>query len=309
MRQRFNLILLALIVGLAAFSIAVVWPDKPDRYLPGFIPWPSGTGLEWADREAMRLGLDLKGGTYVLLEADTSGVEDVDEALEGVKDIIERRVNEFGVAETEIQIEGANRLSVQLPGISPKDARELIGRTAQLTFVEPRQDDAGNVVCEADDGSEFSVPLIATRFDDQADPPVSRCIGDQVQSGQVIWDPATCQGDVCGDLSGVVLTGRFLRPNAAIVGSPTGPVVAIEFNRQGSVIFEDVTTRLVGYPLGIFLDDELIGAPVIQGPITGGRSIITGLDEGEARRLAIQLNAGALPVPIRVISIEAKDEE
>ncbi len=84
-------------------------------------------------------------------------------------------------------------------------------------------------------------------------------------------------------------------------------MVAIEFNRQGSIIFEDVTRRLdrpdpePGYPLGIFLDEELIGAPSVQQAIAGGRSVITGLSAGEAKRLAVQLNAGALPVPLRVI--------
>ena len=309
MRHRVTLLILAFVVGLTAFSVAVVWPDEPDRYLPGFIPWPSGNGLQVGglDRESMRLGLDLKGGTYVLLEADTSRLPpdvDVGEALQGAKDVIERRVNRFGVAETEIQIEGANRLSVQLPGIDPEEARELVGRTAVLEFREPRLDEVRNLVCQADDGSEFSVPLLQANFDSQGDPPAYVCNSAAGQSGQVVWDVAACQGDGCGDRAGAALTGRLLRPNTAVIAdpsSPTGVSVAIEFNRDGGVIFDDVTSRLVGFPLAVFLDDELISAPVIQARITGGRSVISGLDIDEANRLVVQLNAGALPVPLQAI--------
>ncbi|MFQ6019868.1 MAG: protein translocase subunit SecD, partial [Dehalococcoidia bacterium] len=301
MRNRFNQILLAFIVLLTGFAIFVVWPDKPDRYLPDFVPWPSGNGIP--GREEVRLGLDLEGGTYVLLEADTANLppdRDLDDAMDALKRIIERRVNRFGVSETEIQREGANRLSVQLPGIDPDDARELIGKTALLQFREPRLDESRNIVCQADDGSEFSVPLTQASFDDQVDPPVFRCTGGQGQLGQVIWETASCRGDNCGDLEGEVLTGRLLR-SAQAAGSPSGPIVAIEFDRDGSVIFEDVTTRLVNYPLGIFLDDELISAPAIQQAIIGGESQITGLDAGEARTLAIQLDEGALPLETRSI--------
>lgn len=315
MRNPFRLAILAFIVGLTAFSVAVVWPDAPDRYLPGFIPWPSGTGLKVGDldREHMRLGLDLKGGTYILLEADTSRLppgSDPNEALEGAQSIIEDRINRFGVSETEIQREGGNRLAVQLPGIGPEEARELIGKTALLEFREPRLDEAGDIVCQAADGSEFAAPLAQTSLDDQADPPIYRCTGLQGQSGQVIWQPAACQAEVCGDLRNVPLTGRFLRSNAQVVAdprSPTGISVAIEFNRSGSIIFEDVSGRLVGYPLAIFLDQELIGAPIVNQRISGGQSTISGLERGEARRLAIQLNAGALPVPLRTIQVSEVD--
>jgi preprotein translocase subunit SecD len=316
MRHRAQLLLLALIVGVTAFSVAVVWPDDPDRYLPDFIPWPSGTGLKVGglDREAMRLGLDLKGGTYVLLEAETSRLPpdaDIDDAMEGAKRVIEDRVNRFGVAETEIQREGRTRLAVQMPGISPEEARDLIGKTAVLAFQEPQLDDVGNIVCEAEDGSEFSVLALQPNFVREAGVPA--CIGDEGQSGQVIWESATCRGDICGEQQDRALTGRLLRRNARVETNPlacggAAPCVAIEFDGQGSIIFQDVTARLVGYPLGIFLDEELIGAPVVQQAIAGGQSQITGLDLGEARRLAIQLNAGRLPVdltPIQETQVDA----
>src|SRR3972149_10033039 len=104
MRNRWNLILLTFITMLTLFSIFVVWPGWPKRYLPDFIEWPQGKGLHIGgfERKAMRLGLDLKGGTYVLLKADLSQLPsgtNVDDAMNGAKNIIERRVNAFGVSE------------------------------------------------------------------------------------------------------------------------------------------------------------------------------------------------------------------
>ncbi|HXG35956.1 MAG TPA: protein translocase subunit SecD [Dehalococcoidia bacterium] len=308
MRRRANLWLLAFIVALTAFTVAVVWPDDPDRYLPDFVPWPSGQGLQVGDldREAMRLGLDLKGGTYVLLEADTAQLppdRDVDEALEGAKRVIENRVNAFGVAETEIQREGSNRLSVQLPGINPEQARELIGKTAVLEFREPVLDSQGNVLCQAEDGTRFSVPSFvggAIIVDDQtgaalcADPSSGL-------SGVAVLEPATCKRTCREGITGIPLTGSLLRPNSEVQLDQQGNyAVSLEFNRLGGEIFSDVTGRLVGYQIAIFLDDEIIAAPTVQQQLSQ-ESQITGLSLDEARTLRVQLNSGALPVPMRVI--------
>src|SRR4030067_350245 len=145
MRNPANLVVFAFIFVLTAVAVVIVWPSNPDRYLPDFIPWPKGQGLTIGglDRETMRLGLDLKGGSYILLGGATSALpagSSVDDAMDGVQDIVERRVNAFGVAESEIQREGSNRLAVQLPGISQQDARDLIRRTALLEFRAPQRD-------------------------------------------------------------------------------------------------------------------------------------------------------------------------
>ncbi len=304
MRNPTNWIILAFVGALAVFSVIVVWPDMPKRYLPDFIDWPSGNGLKIGgfEREEMRLGLDLKGGSFVLLEVEDINRlppgTDLDNALEGVKDVLERRINAFGTSETEITREGALRLAVQMPGIDPEQARELLGKTAQLEFREPLRDEAGDIVCRAEDGSEFSVPpqqVTSTTIDDRR---VSQCLSADA-AGEVVWEPA-----MGTDSQGVerVLTGAFLRPNADVVGPP--PTVVIEFTGEGGLLFEQITGRLVGFPLGIFLDDELVAAPTVQQAITGSNSTITGLDFDEARTLTIQLNAGALPAPLRVISIE-----
>ncbi|MBI1885357.1 MAG: protein translocase subunit SecD [Chloroflexi bacterium] len=310
MRSPLNVALFYLVVALTTFAVLVVWPDKPDRYLPDSIPWPSGVGLKWADREEMRLGLDLKGGTYVLLEADTSrlppGVEASD-AMDVVKEVIERRVNAFGVSETEIQREGPNRLSVQLPGISPDEARDLIGRTALLEFLEPKLDEQGNILCKTAKGKQFGVPppgpggfggISPNRATGKAD-----CLGGAGgQIGQAILIPATCKSEDCDELAGQPLTGSYLRPTARVGPDVQGGgfVVTLDFNGQGADIFSDVTGRLVGYPLAISLDGEIISAPTVQAQL-GENAVITGLGLDEAKRLRVQLNSGALPVPLNVI--------
>jgi len=308
MRSRSNRIIFAFVVALTVFSAIVVWPNVPDRYLPNFVPWPSGQGLKIGglERRAMRLGLDLKGGTYVLLEADTSRLPpgtDIGGALDGVKDVLERRVNAFGVSETEITREGPNRLAVQMPGIDPTRARELLGKTAQMEFRDPVRDDTGKIVCENPDGSTYAVGFQPGAFiEDSATNTMTCPAGLDGRAGVVKWEPA-----MGTDSQGAqrVLTGSYLRPNAAVTGPPVA--VAIEFTSEGALLFEQITGGLVGLPLGIFLDEELIGAPTVQQQITGGQSTITGLALDQAKTLAIQLNAGALPVPMRAIQETAVD--
>src|SRR3990170_602654 len=302
MRNRTNWITFVFVVALTVFSVIVVWPNMPERYLPNFVPWPEGHGLKVGgfEREGMRLGLDLKGGSYVLLEGDCTRLPagtDCGESLEGVKDVLERRVNAFGVSETEITREGPNRLAVQMPGIDPDEARELLGKTAQMEFRAPVRDETGQIVCESPEGSTYSVPFQPGAFGEDLATSTMTCPPSaEGTAGVVKWEPATGL-----DGQGVrrVLTGSYLKPNADVVGPPTA--VAIEFAGEGGLLFEQITGELVGLPLGIFLDEELVGAPIVQQQITGANSTITGLSLDESKTLAIQLNAGALPVPMRAI--------
>jgi len=312
MYNRWNLALLGLIGALTIFSILVVWPGWPKRYLPDFIDYPQGPIIEIAGREAMKLGLDLNGGTYVLLEADTSQLPpgtDLDDAMEGAKDVIQRRINALGVGETEITREGKNRLQVQLPGIPPEQAGELIGKTALLEFREPKRDDAGDVVCQAPDGSQFHVPPSSvTQGVSDTGAKEAQCIGTAGETGTVVWEPANAK-----DSQGQTrqLTGRYLRPNSAEVVTGTAQCapacVSVQFTSEGGLLFEQITTRLVNYPLGIFLDEDLIGSPTVQTVIRDGRTIITGLDLSEAKTLKVQLNTGALPVEMREIQKQEID--
>ncbi|GAC1315521.1 MAG: protein translocase subunit SecD [Chloroflexota bacterium] len=253
MKRLFFIVLLTLV---AAY---VVWPQKPGNYIPGGDVLAGNAGLHLGNfvRQGAKLGLDLQGGTQLTLQADMSQVatENQDTAMKGVVNVIQRRVNAYGVAEAEIQTRGTDRIIVQLPGVKDiEEAKKLIGQTAKLEFKE--QDATGN------------------------------------------WIPSA------GDLNGqsVALTGAYLVPGHQQVtfGSRAGlPDVAFEFNSDGATLFGQITQRLVGKPLGIFLDDQRISAPTVQSVLTNN-GIITGLSLEEARLLALQLNAGALPVPVSI---------
>lgn len=271
------------IVLIALVALWVAWPQKPSNYLPNFIPWPE---RGWIDisigdfhfvRQGMRLGLDLQGGTHLVYEADLSKVDpkERDNAMKGLISIIERRINAYGVAEPVIQKQGANRVSIQLPGVKDvQQAINLIGQTAQLDFREPQLDASGNVVRDANGNIQWAGIAKATGSN-----------GEQEE-----------------------LTGSFFKPNATVVLDPqtSKPEISFEFDAEGAKLFEQITTRLQGKPLGIFLDNVEISHPTIQAVIRD-KGVITGVSLDEARTLSIQLNAGALPVPIHTVQQEDVD--
>ena len=222
------------------------------------------------DREGFRQGLDIKGGTHLVYEAiPPEGEAVTDSQMEGVISIIRRRVDAFGVSEPIVQRVGDDRIMVQIPGIKDvEQAKSLIGKTAQLEFREQRRKEDGTFV---------------------TDPTTS----------SIIWDQALTTNDT-GQLTPV--TGEYLLPTAQVLLDPSTnlPQVSFEFNDEGARMFERVTSRLLNQPLGIYLDEDLISAPVVQAVISRN-GVITGLSLDEADVLAIQLNAGALPIPIQTI--------
>jgi protein-export membrane protein SecD/preprotein translocase SecF subunit len=301
--------LLGITIIVTVICVLFVWPGWPKQYLPDFIDYPEGPILDLGN-DAMRLGLDLKGGTYLLTEANLSALpsdRDPDQAMDSVKELMENRVNEFGVAETEVTREGRNRIAIQVPGIPPDQARNLIGRTALLRFQIPVMDDAKNIKCRADDGSEFTVPLssITDQVNDKGDP-VKQCNGTGGKFGTVEWTPAvgTSNGQL-RELTGAQVNGANATAN---IQSSTGWVVVLNFNGEGNTLFEEVTGKLAGgYPLGIFLDDQLISAPAVQQQITGNSTQIENIQEDEAKNLAKLIRAGALPVPLTTIQATEVD--
>ena len=301
--------MLAAIAVITIVSVLFVWPGWPKQYLPDFIDYPEGPILDLGNN-AMRLGLDLKGGTYLLTEANLAALppdRDPDEAMDAVKELMENRVNEFGVAETEVTREGRNRIAIQVPGIPPDQARDLIGRTALLRFMEPDRDEAGNIKCRADDGTDFTVPLSGLKDTvDSSGNQVKGCAGGAGQTGVVTWKPAT--GNINGqirELTGAQVNGAEA---GASLSSSSGWVVILNFNGEGNTLFTEVSGRLAGnYPLGIFLDDQLISAPAVTGQITGNSTQIENVPEDEAKNLAKLIRAGALPVPLTTIQATEVD--
>ena len=324
MRGWRNRILLGIIVVLAILSVVTVWPSEPDRYLPSFIPWPEGKGIKFPwigvesgaitfhmkEARAMRLGLDLRGGTRLVLEADTSQTPDVnvDQALTTATRIIENRVNKFGVSESEIQRQGSDRLAVQLPGIDPAQAAKLVGQTAVLEFRQPKLDENNNItICQGG-----TVTYNPPGCDGGQEVAVSASSLTQQMEESVIWVPAQAVGS---DGLQKQLTGRFLKNNTFVSGNPTTglPILNFEMTKDGAPLLEQVTTRLVGLPMAFFLDgepirgtDNRILAPTVRAVISD-KGIIEGLSADDARLLSIQLNGGALPVPLKVLQQEEVD--
>lgn len=314
MRERSTRIIFAFVVLLTAFSVCVVWPSDPDRYLPNFIPWPreeclgpicigKGIDLFGYERREMLLGLDLRGGTRLVLEADISAQPDVnlDEALDTAVDVVERRVNAFGVAESITERVGANRISVQLPGISSEEAIEKIGRTAQLQLMEMARDQNGNVLLKQQDGSTQALPL------------------EQVLSNRALIDSAQFVPVTVIDEQGVQreVSGAYLdRGEIFISKSVVGlPIVQFGMNSEGAKLLEQATTRLSNppQPMAFFLDgkpipgsDGRILAPLVQSKISD-KGEITGLTLGDAQTLSTLLRTGAFPVPLRVVQQEDVD--
>ncbi len=216
------------------------------------------------------LGLDLQGGTQLVLQANMDKIDSVnkDTALESAKNVIERRVNLFGVSESIVQtskVGSDRRIIVELPGLkAASSAAQLVGSTAQLDFRE----------------------MVGTPS------------AESTMSAQATFDLFKPTG----------LTGADLVKSEVTFGSGqavnTSPQVSIQFNQQGAEKFAKITKRNIGKPLAMFLDDSPISwpPPTVNQEIVGGNAVITGqFTLEEAKGLAIQLNAGALPVPIEII--------
>jgi len=240
----------------------------------GFCLWAILPNSKVFGREGFKLGLDLRGGSHLVYEADLSKKDPAQtdaEVIEGVKRKIERRVNAYGVTEPVVQTiqnERGNFVLVQLPGVKDIDeAIKLIGQTAQLDFKEQKLDEQGNPVLDEQGNPEWVI---------------AKGVGEDGQERE--------------------LTGKYFKPNAAVVLSPqtNEPEVAFEWDHEGAILFEQVTQRNLNKPLGIFLDNTLISAPIVRAVIKE-RGIIEGLTVDEARLLAIQLNSGALDVPMKVV--------
>ncbi len=266
------------VLGIAVLSflaLVVIWPSEPDRYLPSVIPWPEGQGVSIGgfERGEMRLGLDLQGGTRLLLAATLPPGEegDIEDAIEGTIDVLRRRVDASGLGETEITRQGDTRISIQLPGLEPEEARALLGRTAQLRFCQ-RADTAQPVrgePCGAD--------------------------GEWVQAYGIV------------DGRPLALTGGLLKANSYVDTDALGnPTLAFEWRDDGPELSEQITGRLLNQPLGIFLDDELLSSPTVNAVIRE-RGVITGMTLSRARVLVVQLNSGALPLELTVLQEQSVD--
>lgn len=254
----------SILIGL--IFLGLIWVDLPEsiktKYkIPSQLSF-NVFGIDIKKDFTTKLGLDLKGGSSLIFEADISKVkeEDLSDALSSARDVIERRVNFFGVTEPQIQTVKTGsryRLSVDLPGINNyEEAIKLIGQTAQLTFRE------------SPDGK------IAT------DTPIFL---------QLTKDTG---------LSGI----HILKSTVEFNNQDGKPEVGLKFNKKGTELFAAITKRNIGKPVGIFLDNIPLTTPNVQTEIPDGSAVITGnFTTEEAKKLTISINSGALPLPIKLV--------
>ena len=234
----------------------------------------------WLARHPFKLGLDLSGGTHLVYKADVSRVDSADlkNSMDALRDVIERRVNVFGVSEPIVQVQnggfsnaGEERLIVDLPGVTDvSKAIEMIGQTPMLEFRTENPNPNATPTATVDNNGTVVL--------------------DQYSSKYVKTD----------------LTGRYLDKAILEFNQTTGePTVSLQFNAEGSILFEKITKENIGKTVAIFLDGAPISVPKVNEAISGGKAQISGnFTPTEAKTLVGRLNSGALPVPISLISTQ-----
>ncbi len=282
---------------------------KPNRFLI-FVALLVAGALYFALQNPPKLGLDLRGGAQLTLQADLSGTRaSAADVLEATRFVVERRINSLGVSEASVVVAGSDRLLVELPGVNdPAQAERVIGRTARLEFRQQKQGTE----------SEFRARLTILRQqelqravlqDSTEGKEPTPAVAEQLEK----LDRAIAKErkEIFAQFDGVNLSGDRLRDAVATTQGQgdSSWVVRITFDDEGGRIFGELTKNLAGTgrSIGIFLDDELISAPTV-GPefaargIDDGGAIIRGsFDADSANEFALQLRAGSLPVPVTVI--------
>ncbi|MCF7833669.1 MAG: protein translocase subunit SecD [Candidatus Pacebacteria bacterium] len=223
-----------------------------------------------------RLGLDLSGGSHLVYKADVSAVPagEVSDSMNALRDVIERRVNLFGVSEPIVQVQrggfvedGEEKLIVDLPGVTDVEkATKMIGETPLLEFRVQKPEGEPQTYTVNEKGE------LAVSLNDQF---------------------------VATDL-----TGRYLKKATVQFDSTTrNPVVGLEFDDVGKKLFADITEKNIGKPVAIYLDGSPISIPTVNDVIREGVATISGdFTPDEAKVLVGRLNSGALPVPITLVS-------
>lgn len=252
-----------------------------------------------------KFGLDLAGGSQLTYDADVSKIkpEEVPALMEVLREVIEKRINIFGVSEPNVQVEKSSivanqeshRLIVELPGVTNvEEAIANIGKTPLLEFKLVDQD----VIAAQQSAAALQANATASTSG----------------SGTAVVGNVKVNGELVSDMKpfkDTGLTGRYLESAQLQFTQGTGgqlanePVVSIVFNEEGAELFEKITRENIGENLAIFLDGEMISSPRLNEAITGGKAVISGgFDANEAKILAQNLSFGALPVPIALASTQ-----
>ncbi|MFB6226697.1 MAG: protein translocase subunit SecD [bacterium] len=237
-----------------------------------YVLYPIGSSLN--------LGLDLKGGVYLVYRVDESKLPDdltEGKAVGRALEIIRNRIDQFGVREPDIQRTGDNRIVVALPGVTDTErAKDIIGKTALLEFKLVNEEMRQMVQT----GLESEYELV----------PCAENMRRQCTNGNLVLS------------QDAKLTGRYIQTAQVRFGGRGGTAVSLSFDQTGAREFGDLTSRNVGNRIAIVLDGKVISAPEVEQAIRGGEARITGQFKAqEARDLALMLRAGSLPAPLELI--------
>lgn len=275
-RRIVNLIVILVVVALG------VWIDLPGN--PGIKIGSFDRSLETV------LGLDLRGGLQVLLEADVPADQEVDaQAMQDARSILENRSNGLGVSEVAFQVAGNRRIVGEFPGLTDPDQMiATLKETALLEFV-----DMGDNPLE--EGTVVKTDTLTGSETEQAATPTTEATPAATAEG-------TTPTETTEEVLHTVMTGKDLS-EVGVSRTETGEyVVNFVLTDEGSQIFSEYTSQNVGKYLGIVLDKKVLSAPVIKTAITEGSGLIEGGFTNEsANALAINLRYGSLPVPLKVV--------
>jgi protein-export membrane protein SecD len=284
-RKRF----IALVLLLAGFGVAffVVESEKGPESVVGNFPF--------------KYGLDIKGGTHLVYGADISKIipSEVAQTMESLRDVIERRVNLFGVSEAIVQVEqgstlagdGGYRLIVELPGVTDiEQAVELIGQTPLLEFKTERPE-----------GAEKDAIVAAYK---KAQSALTSSTATGITQEEILASSPLLSEDP--NYVPTKLTGAYLK-KATLQFDPrtSEPRIVLSFTEEGKKLFAEITEANVGKTVAIYLDGQPLSTPVVREAIKDGNAEITGsFNIAEAKTLVGRMNSGALPVPITLLSTQ-----
>ncbi len=242
----------------------------------------------------VRRGLDLQGGLQVQLQARPPDGQEVDEeTLNGTRDTLERRVNGLGVSEPLIQTRGDDQIVVELPGIeNPEEAVAILRETAQLEVI-----DTGGVPLAP--GTVVNTTL-GNASEQAAATPIASPVPSP--SASPVAESAAPTPPSDAPVYQTIISGDDLRDAYPSRDPITGQtVMAFQLTSDAAGTFYDYTSTHIGQPISFVIDKQVISSPTLQGAISN-EGVINGVTPEEAQQLAIQLKAGALAVPLDVVS-------
>lgn len=251
-------------------------------------------------KHPFKLGLDLRGGSYLVYKADVSSVSEneVKTSMDSLRDVIERRINAFGIAEPNVQTEthtlageSEERLVIELPGVTNLDkAVEMIGQTPFLEFKMERPEEEKVLILA-------ELEKLKTNLEN----PENQAL--DVDMSLVSQDPIYMSTDLTGKYLKKAMM-QFTQSGAQVGVLQQSPYISLQFNNEGATLFKKMTEQNLNKRIAIYLDGMLVTDPVVETVIPDGRASITGTAYtiDEVKETVGRLNSGALPIPIELIS-------